>query len=44
MTLEVYGHVFEEFDPAQRTSAEDAIRAARDELVSVLCPLTTAVG
>jgi hypothetical protein len=36
--------VFEEFDPAQRTSAEDAIRAARDKLVSEMCPPTTAVG
>jgi integrase len=36
MTLDVYGHVFDEFDPAERISAEDRIRRARD--VSVLCP------
>ena len=27
--LRTYAHVFEEFDPAERTPAEDAIRAAR---------------
>jgi integrase len=36
MTLDVYGHVFDEFDPGERISAEDRIRRARD--VSVLCP------
>jgi integrase len=35
MTLEVYGHVFNEFDPAERVSAETQIRLARDELVPV---------
>jgi integrase len=32
MTLEVYAHVFDEFDPAERMSAEEAIRTARDEV------------
>ncbi len=36
MTLDVYGHVFDEFDPSERISAEDRIRRARD--VSVSCP------
>jgi integrase len=36
MTLDVYGHVFDEFDSSERVSAEDRIRRARD--VSVLCP------
>jgi hypothetical protein len=36
MTLDVYGHVFDEFDPAERISAEDRIRPARD--ASVSCP------
>jgi len=31
--LSTYAHVFEEFDPSERTNAEEAIRAARDELV-----------
>jgi integrase len=31
VTLDTYAHVFEEFDPALRLSAEDAIRAAREE-------------
>ena len=32
MTLNTYAHVFEEFDPAERISAADRIREARDEL------------
>ena len=32
MTLEVYAHVFDEFDPAERNGAEEAIRTARDEV------------
>jgi hypothetical protein len=36
MTLDVYGHVFDEFDPADRIPADEHIRRARD--VSVLCP------
>lgn len=31
VTLDVYAHVIEEFDPADRVRAEDAIRAAREE-------------
>ncbi len=30
MTLDVYGHVIDEFDPSERVSAEAQIRAARD--------------
>jgi integrase len=38
MTLDTYGHVFEEFEGSERVSAEEQIRRARDKLVSVLCP------
>ena len=38
MTLNTYGHVFDEFEGGERVSAEPRIRAARDELVSVWCP------
>jgi integrase len=38
MTLDTYGHVFEEFEGRSRVSAEEAIRAARDELVPVSYP------
>ncbi len=38
LTLETYGHVFDELDPGQRVPAEARIRAARDELVSVSYP------
>ncbi|MGE0066118.1 MAG: hypothetical protein AB7F97_07490, partial [Solirubrobacterales bacterium] len=37
MTLDVYAHVFDEFDIAERVSAEDQIAQARRD-VSVLCP------
>jgi len=37
MTLDVYAHVFDEFDIAERVSAEDQIAQARHD-VSVLCP------
>jgi integrase len=37
MTLDVYAHVFDEFDIAERVSAEDQITQARRD-VSVLCP------
>ena len=37
--LDTYAHVFDDFDPAQRTPAEAAIRQARDELVPVRYPL-----
>jgi integrase len=33
MTLRTYAHVFEEFEDAERTSAEEAIRLARGKLV-----------
>jgi integrase len=36
MTLEVYAHVFDEFDPAERVPAEEAIRHARDQVGSRL--------
>lgn len=32
MALDTYAHVFEEFDPAERISAADRIRTAREEL------------
>jgi hypothetical protein len=39
MTLDVYAHVFDEFDVADRVSAEEQIRRAPESLhVSVLCP------
>ena len=37
MTLNVYAHVFDEFDIAERVSAEDQIAQARRD-VSGLCP------
>ena len=37
MTLDVYAHVFDEFDIAERVSAEDQIRQARRD-VSESCP------
>jgi hypothetical protein len=37
MTLDVYAHVFDEFDVAERLSAEEQIEQARRD-VSVLCP------
>ena len=37
MTLDVYSHVFDEFDIAERVSAEDQIAQARRD-VSGLCP------
>jgi integrase len=38
MTLDVYGHVFDEFDPAERIPAEEQIRRARETDVSEKCP------
>jgi hypothetical protein len=39
MTLDVYAHVFDEFEVTDRLSAEEQIRRARKSLnVSVLCP------
>jgi len=35
--LRTYAHVIEEFDPADRRSAEEQIRQARGELVSPMC-------
>jgi integrase len=40
MTLDVYAHVFDEFDIAERVSAEDQIEQARRD-VSGLCPPTS---
>jgi integrase len=37
MTLDVYAHVFDEFEIGERISAEDQIKQARRD-VSVLCP------
>jgi hypothetical protein len=37
MTLDVYAHVFDEFDPAERVSAEAEIQRARESDLSVLC-------
>ena len=36
--LEVYGHVFDEFDLSERRPAEDVIRRAREAEVSAECP------
>ncbi len=39
MTLDVYAHVFDEFDVSEGVSAEEQIRRARESVdVSVLCP------
>jgi integrase len=38
MTLDVYGHVFDEFDPADRVPPDEQIRRAREKDVSVSCP------
>lgn len=40
-TLETYGHLFDEFDPAERVPAEARIQAARDALVPARYPATT---
>jgi integrase len=41
MTLDVYGHVFDEFDPAERVAADEQIRRARETDVSEKCPADT---
>ncbi len=33
MALNTYAHVFDEFDPGDRTTAADRIRAARERLI-----------
>lgn len=38
MTLDVYGHVFDEFDPADRVPADEQIRRVRETEVSAKCP------
>ena len=38
MTLNAYGHVFDELQGTERLSAEEQIRQARARHVSVLCP------
>jgi hypothetical protein len=43
MTLDVYAHVFDEFDIAERVSAEDQIAQARSD-VSESCPPDTDDG
>ena len=43
MTLDVYAHVFDEFDNAERVSAEDRIAQARRD-VSGLCPSGSSDG
>ena len=40
MTLDVYGHVFDEFDPADRIPPDEQIRRARETDVSEKCPPT----
>jgi integrase len=40
MTLNTYGHVFDELQGTERLSAEEQIRSARAEHVSVVCPRT----
>src|SRR5215211_3441507 len=42
MTLEVYAHVFDEFDPAERVPAGEAIRRARDDLAGRSAPVLAA--
>jgi integrase len=42
--LSTYAHVFEEFDPSERRSAEAEIRRARDEYVSPKCHDADATG
>ena len=37
MTLDTYGHVIDELDPAQRRSAEELINEAREAGVRILC-------
>jgi integrase len=37
MTLDTYGHVIDELDPAQRRSAEELISEAREAGVRILC-------
>jgi hypothetical protein len=43
MTMKVYGHVIEELEDAPRIPAEDAIRAARGNLVPNQYPIAAAV-
>lgn len=38
MTPDVYGHVFDEFDPADGVPADEQIRRARETDVSEKCP------
>jgi integrase len=38
MSLDTYGHVFDELQGAERLSAEEQIQRARAKYVSVLCP------
>ena len=38
MSLDTYGHVFDELEGADRLSAEEQIRRARAKYVSILCP------
>ncbi len=40
MTLDTYGHVIEELEEGEKTSAEDAIYAARDGGVPAVFPRT----
>ena len=40
MTLDTYGHVIEELEDGEKTSAEDAIYAARDRGVPAVFPRT----
>lgn len=44
MTLSTYAHVIDELEGAERVSADVQIRQARDELVSVGCPVRPAAG
>ncbi len=44
LTLTTYGHVLEELEDAPRTSAEDAIRAARESARTRLVPATPSEG
>jgi hypothetical protein len=38
MAIDVYAHVFDEFDPSERVTAAEEISRARARDVSVLCP------
>jgi len=44
LTLSTYGHVIDELEDAPRLEAEQAIRAAREEVGSLLVPAGAETG